>query len=280
MSANVATETGFLPVDQGKLYYEVAGTGRPLLLIHADVADTRMWDEQFAAFARHYRVIRYDKRTFGQTTTANGTFSFRDDILALLAHLGITKTAVLGLSNGGALALDFTLEHPELVDALIVVAGGVSGVQEVPDPPTAAEEALFAQYEALENSPEKDYDALTELGVHAWGDGPNQPEGRADASVRERLRTMIANNYRLHGSEEVKSKPLDPPAVGRLGEVRVPTLVIVGDYDESATIAMMNMLAVAVPGARKVVFPGTAHMVNMEQPERFNATVLGFLASV
>ena len=275
MSASVTSETGFVPVDQGKLYYEVAGTGRPLLLIHADVADTRMWDEQFSAFARHYRVIRYDKRTFGQTTSANGTFSFRDDVLALLAHLGVTKTAVLGLSNGGALALDFTLEHPEMVDALIVVAGGVSGVMESPVPPTPAEVELFSEYEAAEQR--KDYEKLVELGVRAFGDGPGQPEGRADASVRERMRTMMTNNYRLHANEEVATKRLDPPAIGRLGEVRVPTLVIAGDLDESSTVAMMNLLAEGVTGARKVVFPGTAHMVNMEQPERFNATVLGFL---
>lgn len=275
MTSSVASETGFVDVDGGSLYYEVAGMGRPLLLIHADVADCRMWDEQFATFARHYRVIRYDKRTFGKTTSRNGTYSYRDDILALLAHLGVTKTAVLGLSNGGALALDFTLEHPEMVDALVVVAGGVSGVEEPLNPPTAAEMALYNQYEALDQ--QKDQDALIALGVRMFGDGPGQPEGRADAAVRERMRDMMANNYRLHGAEEVKSRPLDPPAKGRLSEVRVPTLVIVGDLDETVTIDMMNLLAEGVPGARKVVFPGTAHMVNMEQPERFNATVLGFL---
>lgn len=162
-----------------------------------------------------------------------------------------------------------------MVDALIVVAAGVSGVTESPVPPTPEEVELFTAYEAAEER--KDYAALTEFGVRAFGDGPSQPEGRAEASVRARMRDMIANNYRLHGAEDVQPRRLDPPAVGRLGEVRVPTLVIVGDLDETVTIAMMNMVAEGVPGARKVVFPGTAHMVNMEQPERFNATVLGFL---
>lgn len=278
MSSVVSSQNGYVEVDGGNLFYEVAGDGHPLVLIHADVADSRMWDEQFAAFARHYRVIRFDKRGFGKTTSQNGAYSFRQDIVTLLHHLGVSRTAILGLSNGGALALDFTLEHPELVDALIVVAGGVSGLQESPVPPTPAEIELFSQYEAAEQR--KDYDTLTELGVRAFGDGPGQPEGRAETSVRERMRDMIANNYRLHSAELVEPRRLEPPAIGRLGEIHVPTLVIVGDLDETVTIAMMNMVAEGVVGARKVVFPGTAHMVNMEQPERFNATVMRFLEPV
>lgn len=274
MSAMIATEQGFVEVPGGSLYYEVAGSGHPLVLVHADVADRRMWDEQLAVFARHYRVVRYDKRGFGRSTSQDGTYSPRADLVALLAHLGIAKTAVLGLSNGGALVLDFTLEHPELVDALIVVAGGVGGFEWEPTP---AEMALFSEYETLEEH--KDYPGLIEIGLRTWADGPGQPEGRADAPVRERLREMMTEMYRDH-HEELRSARLEPPAAGRLGEIHVPTLVIVGDLDVSDTIGAMDYLARHVAGARKVVFPGTAHMVNMEQPERFNATVLRFLEPV
>jgi 3-oxoadipate enol-lactonase len=263
-------ETGYVEIPGGRMYYEVAGAGHPFLMIHADVADHRMWDEQFATFARHYRAIRYDKRGFGKTTSQDGPVSLRDDIVALLKHLGVAQTYIMGLSNGGSLALTFTLEHPELVDALIVVAGGVSGYEA---PATEAEMALFERYEALEAS--NDTAELIALGVHVWCDGPEQPEGRAAPEVRERIREMMTDIYRDH-HEQLQPIRLEPPAVGRLEEIRVPTLAVFGTYDETGTIASMEYLAEHVRGARKAAFD-TAHMVNMEQPERFDALVLDFL---
>ena len=274
MSEMVARETGYLEVAGARLYYEVTGAGHPILLLHADVADSRMWDEQVAALAPHYRVICLDKRGFGKTTAEDGPFSHRQDIADLLRHLSIEKTAILGLSNSAVLALDFTLEHPEMVDALIVAAGGVSGYQ---PPATETEMRLFLEYEALEGK--RDFAGLIELGVRVWADGPGQPDGRADARVRTRLRDMLTDMYRLH-HEQLQPRPLEPPAIERLGEIRVPTLVLVGDLDESGTIAAMNLLAEHVAGARKVVFSGAAHMVNMEQPERFNTLVLEFLRAL
>lgn len=271
MGETVSAETGFVVVEGGRLYHEVAGEGHPLLLVHADVADSRMWDEQFPVFARHYRVIRYDKRGYGKTTSQDAAFSPRQDIVALLDHLGIARTAILGLSNGGQLALDFTLEYPQRITALIAASTGASGDQ---PSATAAEMRLFGEFMALEE--QKDVPGLIELGVRVWADGPGQPAGRAEASVRERLRAMMDVHYRLH-PEQLRPRDLEPPAVGRLGEIRVPTLVIAGDLDFTGVIGAASLLAKRVAGARKVVFPGTAHMVNMEQPERFNAQVLDFL---
>ncbi|HEX6779961.1 MAG TPA: alpha/beta hydrolase [Ktedonobacterales bacterium] len=271
MSKTGTAETGFAEVEGGRLYYEAAGTGLALVLVHAGVADCRMWDEQFSAFAQSYRVIRYDARGFGKTTSEDVAFSNRQDIVDLLRHLGIERTAILGLSRGGQIAIDFTLEHPEMVTALIAVAAGVSGYE---GPATDAERQLFAEYERLEAA--KDFDALTEFEVRIWGDGPGQPAGRADTPVRERLREMIANNYRLH-HEQTQPRVLKPPAVDRLDEIHAPTLVIWGDLDFSDVGAAMGLLAERVSGAQQVVIPGVAHMVNMEQPERFNAVVLDFL---
>lgn len=274
MSKTGAAETGFVEVEGGQVYYEVAGAGQPLVLVHAGVADCRMWDEQFSTFAQSYRVIRYDAHGFGKTTSEDVSFSNRQDIVDLLRYLGIERTAILGLSRGGQIAIDFTLEHPEMVTALIAVAAGVSGYEA---PATEAEKPLFAEYERLEAA--KDYDTLTEFEVRVWADGPNQPAGRAAAPVRERLREMIANNYRLH-HEQTQPRVLEPPAVNRLGEIKAPTLVIWGDIDFSDVGAAMTLLADSVSGAQRVVFPGVAHMVNMEQPERFNAVVLDFLGKL
>ena len=271
MDKSGGLQTGVVAVEGGRLYYEAAGTGQPLVLIHAGVADCRMWDEQFSAFAQQYRVIRYDTRGFGKTTSEDVAFSNRQDLVDLLRHLDIEQTAILGLSRGGQIAIDFTLEHPEMVRALIAVAAGVSGYE---GPATEAERSLFAEYERLEE--QKAYDALTDFEVGVWGDGPGQPAGRAEARVRERLREMIANNYRTH-HEQMQPRVLEPPAVDRLGEIRVPTLVVWGDLDFSDVGAAMRLLAEHASSAQQVVFPGVAHMVSMEQPERFNTVVLDFL---
>ena len=263
--------TGYAPVEGGELYYEVAGQGYPLVLIHAGVADCRMWDEQFEVFADRYRVVRYDTRGFGKTRTQAVSFSNRQDVADLLDHLGLQRAYVLGLSRGGIIALDFTLEFPHRAAALISVASGIGGFE---TPPTETELDQFSQMEALWEA--KDFEALTDLEVRVWGDGPGQPEGRAPAPVREKMRDMILNNYRTQ-TVEPQARPLDPPAVGRLGEVRVPTLVMVGDLDTSSCQAAMDHLARTVADAQKVVFPGVAHMVNLERPTEFNQTVLNFL---
>src|SRR5579872_3466169 len=129
MSATPQTVTGFAEVNSTKLFYEVAGEGHPLVLIHGGLVDHHLWDEQFSAFAQHYKVIRYDMRGFGDSgliKVGDAPYSMRDDLHALLQHLGIEKTYIMGLSMGGGMAIDFTLAYPEMVDALIPVAAGVS----------------------------------------------------------------------------------------------------------------------------------------------------------
>lgn len=272
-SQETNTTTGFVAIPGGSMYYEVAGTGHPLLMLHADVADSQMWNEQFATCAQKYRVVRIDKRGFGKTTSESGTFSLRDDLVALLRHLAITRTYIMGLSNGGSLALDFTLAHPEMVAALIVVAGGVSGQEQSA---TSAEMELFSKYTTLEEN--NDSAGLLDFDVHVWCDGPEQSEGRAAQTVRDQIRAMMTETNRNH-QEKLQPQELEPPAVDRLAEVQVPTLVISGSYDFSGTNGAMDLLARGVPGAQHAIF-ATAHMVNMERPAAFNARVLEFLAAI
>src|SRR4030042_911272 len=119
--------SGFAPVYNGQLYYEVSGSGRPILFIHAGVADHTMWDGQIQQFSGYFKVIRYDSRSYGKSQTETTEFSNRQDILDLLDHLDVDRVAVIGISRGGQIAIDFTLEHPERVSALVTVAAGVSG---------------------------------------------------------------------------------------------------------------------------------------------------------
>jgi 3-oxoadipate enol-lactonase len=266
------SDSGFFEYNGGRLYYEVEGEGPPLTLIHAGVANLRQWDAQMPDFAARHRVIRYDTRGFGRTTTADVPFSNRGDLAALLDHLGVPSTAVLGTSRGGSIAVDFTLEHPARVSALIAVCSGLGGFNVEP---TSDEQALWDEYDRRFEAHDWDWIIATETAF--WVDGPGQRPDRVPPALRARVRGWIADNVHEHATEDPQAEQLKPPAANRLDQVGVPALVMVGDLDEPATIESCRRLARDIPNARLELFEGTAHMVNLEQPQRFTKLVLDFL---
>ena len=273
MTTAGGVEAGFADVDGARLYYEVAGSGHPLVLVHAGIADNTMWDDQFTAFAERYRVVRFDMRGYGRTVKPPTPYTTRGDLHGVLQHLGIERAYLLGCSMGGSGALDFTLEHPAMVDALILVGSGVSGY------PFEAG-GLAARWDEVEAAFDAGDMALgTELETRMWVDGPNRSPDAVDPAVRAHAYAMNLRANEAY-SEEGKDEPLEPPALGRLGEVRVPTLVVVGDQDVPSIVVQADVLASEIPAARKVVIPNTAHLPNMEQPALFNRTVLDFLGAL
>ena len=191
MSEHTST-AGFLDVQSASLYYEVAGEGYPLLLLHAGIADSRMWDDQFSVFAQHYRTIRYDLRGFGQTRWDAGTFATYEDPVALFRALDVQKAHVIGVSYGSKIALDFTLAHPELVASLVLVAPSVGGVEPSEQIRRFAQEedALFEQ---------GDLAGATELNLRMWVDGPQRtPRSGEPNGAPACLRDAVS---RLHDSD-------------------------------------------------------------------------------
>jgi 3-oxoadipate enol-lactonase len=271
--------SGYAPVYKGSLYYEVAGSGPTVLLIHAGVADCTMWDDQYNLFSQSYRVIRYDMRGYGRSRTETTQFSSRQDILELFKHLGVKQACVIGISIGGQVAIDFTLEHPECVSALIPVAAGISGYDFQPGDNKQArlELKLFTHMDELWEK--KAFDELADLEVHAWADGPSQPVGRAPSQIRDYIRKIVRANYTRQDGH-VTPQPLAPLAVNRLSEIHTPTLILVGEFDTLDTLVMADKLDREIPNSRKILFPGTAHMIPLEQPAKFNEVVLNFLNDV
>jgi len=268
-------DSGLIEVDGGRLFYEVEGDGHPLLLIHGGLGDLRMWEGQVPVFAERYRVIRYDTRGIGRTETDDVEFSDHADAAAVLDHFGADSAYVIGQSRGGMIALDLAIARPDRVDALVSVAVGVGGYQaELPEgveaPPWDEMERI---YEA------KDWEALAELETKVWVDGWGQPSDRVDSSLREKVHGWILASMQ---AEKPWGKPqqLDPPAAERLGEVDIPTLVLIGQVDEPAAVLAERDLASSVAGAQVVEFPGVAHMIHLEEPQRCNELVLEFLAGV
>ena len=278
MANSEHVQTVFAEVNGTTLYYEVAGAGHPLFLIHGHLLDRRSWDDQFAVFARRYRVIRYDQRGFGDSglITKLTPYSDRQDLYELMKFLDIKSAYMMGVSGGGALAIDFTLEHPEMVDALIPVAPGLSGyrpseeiMQKHPD--------VVRMYTSLREAfAQHDVARAVEISLELWTDGPGRLPERAAPDVRERVRQMNTHNWE-RPDDETQPVPLEPPAVERLANIGVPTLVILGELDGPNPL---DQLTVEIPGAKKVVMTGTAHHPFMEKPAEFNQIVLDFLGSL
>jgi 3-oxoadipate enol-lactonase len=272
--------SGFAQVNGTRLYYEVAGEGYPLVLMHGGIMDNTMWDDQFEAFAQRYRVIRFDLRGFGQSDLPVGPepISMRGDLRALLEFLSIDKANVLGISMAGSIAIDFTLDYPDMVNALILVAPGVNGYNS-DSAQSEDEKAMFQEIEAAFES--NDLEHAVELETRAWVDGPLRTPEQVDPQVRKRAYNMnLQNNRRALGIEWPASQNLTPPAIERLAEIRVPTLLIIGDGDVREQVTLIDILATKIPSAQKAVMHGVAHVPNMERPAEFNQLVLDFLKMV
>ena len=260
---------GYAAINGTKLYYEVRGEGRPLVLIHGGLMDRRMWDGQFELFAEKYRVIRYDVRGYEKSDKAVGKYSHIDDLLGLLNFLGIEKTCLLGLSLGGQIALDFALEHPERVDALILAGGAVTGFPyKYPANFMAKYTAVFQAYKT--GGLDKGVENMLELPFFI----PAKP----DSALVNRMRPMLRENFLAWTTSEGQAAWPEPPAYERIEKITVPTLILLGDKDSSSILDCGADLAARIKGARKEIVRGAAHHINLEQPEEFNRLVLDFLS--
>ncbi len=273
MPDETTNQTGFAQINGASLYYEAAGAGDPLILIHAGIADSRMWDDQFTVLAQHYRTIRYDMRGFGQSPPPETAYAHRQDLYHLLDFLGIKRAYLMGCSKGGMVALDFTIEHPEMVVGLILVASSVGGYEftgSLPKQWTDIVTAMQAQ----------NYELAAELEVQIWVDGQFRTAGQVDTAIRNKVREMNLIALRNEAGDIPREKPLDPPAMEKLNTVQSPALIITGDLDDPNIVMAGEVLATRLPNAHKKVVSGTAHLPNMEQPAEFNQLVLSFLQNL
>ncbi len=269
-------QTGYAEVNGTRLYYELAGEGHLLTLVHGGLVDRRLWDDQFDVFAQHYRTLRYDVRGFGNSAVpTDGDFTMVEDLYTLLTFLGVEKTYLMGLSMGGGIAIDFTLAHPTMVDALITVGAGVSGFEW---PET---EEIKALQKVLDAALKRgDFEQVVEIENRIWTDGPNRTPEQVNPQVRARVREMNLHNYSLQTEDTPSPRSEEKTALPRLGEIHAPTLAIVGDEDVKEIQEIAQTLSISIPNAKKAVIHDTAHHPNMEKPAEFNHIVLDFLASL
>jgi 3-oxoadipate enol-lactonase len=258
-----------VPVPGGRLHTVIEGDGPPILLAHAGIVDLRAWDALVPYLvAAGYRVIRYDARGFGQSTTDDVEFSARADLRAVLDATGVGRAALVGNSVGAMTCLDTVIETPERAVALAWVGGGIGGF----DGGTTDEElAAFERMEAAEEA--RDGAVVAEIDVAVWVDGIGQPPTRVPPTLRDAVRAMDRPLYDA-GRTMGTRVPLDPPANERLAAIRLPVLAVVGALDVTDVRDAAIRLEATVPGARRVVLPNVAHMVGMEAPDRLAGLIV------
>jgi 3-oxoadipate enol-lactonase len=253
------------------VWYDVAGEGPPVALIHAGVADSRMWEPQLRSFPASHRVLALDLPGFGRSPIEADPFSFRGSVAEALDAAGIERAALVGTSLGGKTALELALESPERVSALVLVGPGLDGHE-------WSEEVRRFGKEEDEALRRGDLEAAVQANLRLWLAGPRRSLASIEQGLRDSVADMQTRAFHLQeGHDDVRESPLDPPASKRLGEIRAPTLVITGDEDVDDIHRIADRLAREIRGSVRVTIPAAAHLPNLERPEEFDRIVLAFL---
>jgi 3-oxoadipate enol-lactonase len=241
------------------LWYDVTGSGPPVVLLHESVVDSRIWDRFLPHVQDRLQTIRYDQRGYGQSPLWDEPYSPVEDLISVLDTAGIDQAALVGTSAGGRIAIQAVLERPERVSALVLAVSGLAG-HPVQIEGTPEQEARWEAADAAGDVAE-----LAELDMEIW----------APMGVDDGLRAMFVENAETSNAQD---PAVEEPSVGRLGEIAVPTLVITAGRDVPAINELGDLIAREIPGARQAVIEEADHMVQWRAPEELSHLVLDFLA--
>jgi 3-oxoadipate enol-lactonase len=265
--------SGLAAVNGTHLWFQVAGTGSPVVLLHGGNLDARMWDEQFVLLSKTHRIVRYDQRGFGRSEDADLPYMSHEDLRALLEYLGIQRAAIVGLSQGGRIAIDFALVHPDMVNRLVVVSSGVSGWHNDPKATPDTSWLRHARAAAARHD-------TAAVGL-AWLESNFMKPAMQQPALQPLLRKLATDNVHVWSRAlrgVAAEVPLQPGAFAELAKLNIPTLVIVGARDMPETRRTADSLAAEIPGAHLETIAGSGHLVNLERPSQFAVTLSAFLA--
>jgi pimeloyl-ACP methyl ester carboxylesterase len=258
--------SGYADVRVPCLYYETAGQGTPVVLIHGGQMDRRMWDRQFAELAKNYQAIRYDVRGYGKSDSPTRPYADEEDLESLLDYLKVDKVHLVGLSLGGRISIDFALRYPQRVRSLVLVGPGLSGFQWSKE----AEKSFAEMLHVIQmQGPDK--------AAEMWLRDPYMAPAMKNPAIAPRLRELALDNTRAWLMNDALGRWLEPRAATRLKDIKGPTLVVVGDQDVPDIQQIVKKIAAEVPSAKKLTIAGAGHIVNMEKPEEFDRALFDWL---
>jgi 3-oxoadipate enol-lactonase len=260
--------SGYVTTATGRLFYETAGEGPGLILIHDGLVHRETWDEQFGVFARQFRVVRYDRRGFGRSDVPTVPFSNVEDLASVHDALGMKKVILVGCSAGGGLAIDYALDHPDDVRALVLVGAVVRGL---PGSEHFGDRGGHFTPDIMKD---------TARAIAYWSTEDPYLLAPSSAAAKQRVKALLTANPQNLKVPYTLLRGSKTPALGRLGEIKVPTLIVVGAGDIPDVHAHAGAIQAGIAGSRRVVVRDAGHLVHMEQPAEFNRLVLSFLSGL
>ncbi|MFI6865587.1 alpha/beta fold hydrolase [Nocardia sp. NPDC050406] len=258
-------DRGALQLSIPGIHAEVAGAGPTVVLNHDGLLDSAAWGTMFEALSTTHRVVRWDRRGYGRSDSPTGPYSSVDDLVRVIRAASDAPVTMIGCSFGGFLALRCALDHPELVSALVLLGPIVTGLplsehfltrggREVPGPHAAVERQ-----------------------IEFWSETDPWYVAPANTAARQRLREVLEASPNNLGPHEDGAVEPDRPALPRLGEIAVPTLLLVGEADHPDVHAHSGAIEAAIPGARRTVLSGCGHSPHLEVPDALDRVLREFL---
>jgi pimeloyl-ACP methyl ester carboxylesterase len=239
-----------IPVSGGEIWAEdTGGDGTPLVLVNPGWGIAAIWSPLIAALCGRYRVIRYDDRGFGRSPVPTVPFTRLADLRAVLDHTAAPAPVIVGHSGGGGTALSLALSDPHRVASLVLIAPGT------PDYPWPQEDPYLGEFVRLYSA--GDREGLVSLGVKTWA------AAGGDAAAVAQISAAVAGFFEVGELGQP-----DPPAYERLGEVRVPAVVVWGDREYPMVADCADAIASRIPGCGRVIVPGADHLLPLRAPAR------------
>lgn len=261
-----------VPVKDGLLAYRDHGRGECILLLHAGIADSRMWLPQIGALTKTFRLIMPDLRGFGASLLPDSRFSHVEDLYALCEMLDVGPVVLVGASFGARIAFEFTRAHPELVKSLVLSAPVLRDFEP---------EGILVEFNTAEDRllDAGEIEAVTELNLRTWLDGPFRQPNEVEPVLRSSIAEMQRLAFSIPVPENVELSWPASPANPAGDELKCPILVIVGALDHPQVLNHARELSGRLPAAHLQIVPGTGHLPSSEEPAIFNQLLLDFLSA-
>jgi pimeloyl-ACP methyl ester carboxylesterase len=261
-----AARAAMVDVDRGQIYYETCGSGsQAVVLIHDGVVNSASFDEMWPMLCKEFRVVRYDRRGYGRSPAAKAPYSPQEDLAAVMAAAKMDHASLVGFSFGGGLAVSYTILHPEQVDRLVISGPSLNGFQ----PTKAFNKAITHIMLPMIIS---NFDAVADNAAKSgWVMAPGHDAAKAKALA---IFKVSPQDLRHQLKDPIKGWTSDLP---HMGEIKAPTLILIGDHDIGDNQAAAGAAQALIPGARRETIEDAGHLMQLEHPHELAEMITDFV---